>query len=521
MFRPFSARLVMRQLSATLPLVTTANMGEKQQAIEVQRDSATDWKRIRIASALLIIPCFWHEFLVCVDLGSHTYAAWMAVLATAGKAPGIYVVFQKTNILFDWLLSAMCLYFGYDAGEKIAVAITVLIFYWGAFAFLTSLAGKLRWDLAAPLAMFAYGWTFQTGLFNFYLSVGLALGALAGLWTRELRGRVICLVLLPLMLLAHPLGVCVFVGFAVFEIVSRRFETRGILGALVISTLVMVATRMYLARHYYVKYSDRPFWITTGPDQLVLYSNISLGLALVVLFLLIVLAVEAFDWRWPRTPEQKRKLILVGALYCIIKLAVSLLPDNVLWSATTAEASLLVNRATLVAAVLAVAVMACVPAHRWKTIAWGGVTFIFFAVLYLTTGNLSRLQRSAYDTVRAFPPGTRFVASGNWQPLLGVLNAHLAERACVLRCFVLSNYEIASNQFRVRARPDSPLVETNLPENDQMQDGIYVIREQDLPLFALHPCPAVGHVCVGKLAAGDQNGHPSVELGTAIAPAHP
>lgn len=499
----------------------TVNEAETQQPIEAQRDSVIDWKWVGLVSVLLIVPCFWHEFLVCVDLGSHTYAAWMATLVSAGKASGIYVVFQKTNILFDWLLSAMCVIFGYDAGEKIASAITVLLFYWGAFAFLTSFSGKPRWDLAAPLAMFAYGWTFQTGLFNYYLSIGLALAALAALWTRETRGRVVCLVLLPLVLLAHPLGICVFVGFAIFEVVSRKFGTRGIVTALVISTAIMIATRIYLTRHYYVKYSERPFWITSGPDQLILYSYIFVAIALITAVLIVVISVEAW-FRKPRPAgELRRGLILAGSLYLLIKLAISLLPDDVLWSATTAEASLLVNRATLVAGILAVAVMVCLPARRWTSIAWSVVSLIFFVSLYFTTGNLSRLQRSAYDTVRAFPPGTRFVASGNWQPLLGVLNAHLAERACVGRCFVLSNYEIASKQFRVRAQVGSPLIESSIVENDLMQNGKYVVREKDLPLFALHPCPTVGHVCVGKLAAGDRNGNPSVELGTAIAPAHP
>jgi hypothetical protein len=120
-------------------------------------------------SALLVLPCFWHEFLVCVDLGSHTYTTWIGVLIAAGKTPSLYLAPQKTNILFDWLLSASCAYFGYAMGEKIAAAIAVLIFFWGVFAFLNSVAGRMRWELALPLAMFSYGWTFQTGLFNFYL----------------------------------------------------------------------------------------------------------------------------------------------------------------------------------------------------------------------------------------------------------------------------------------------------------------------------------------------------------------
>jgi hypothetical protein len=501
--------------------VATETAKESTEQIEQSNASVTELKRIALVSALLVIPCFWHEFLVCVDLGSHTYSAWMAGLASAGKAPGLYVATQKTNVLFDWLLSAMCKCFGFAAGEKIAVTIAVLIFFWGAFAFLTSLAGKKCWDVAAPLAMFSYGWVFQTGLFNFYLSIGLALAALAALWSREVRTRWLCLVLLPLIMLAHPLGVVVFAAFAFFEFLSRKFHTRGLAVGVFVSVGLMLVIRSYLAARYYVTYSKRPIWLTSGPDQLVLYSRAYLAIAFVSLFLMLMVAIEAVDQRWTREPRQKSNIILVATLYLLVKAAISLLPDQVQWSGTTAMASFLVNRATLVAAVLLLALMALLQAHRWKTIVWGVVTLVFFGFLYVSTGNLSRLQRNTFDSVRTLPLGARLISSGDLLPLLGVKTPHVADRACVQHCFVINNYEIASNQFRLRAKSDTPLVEKNLAANDRMQDGTYLVRPEDLPLFSLRPCPDGKSVCLGKLAAGDQNGHPSIELGTALTPTHP
>jgi hypothetical protein len=504
--------------SQTVATVTTTESDEK---LGQRKDPITELKRVALISALVVVPCFWHEFLVCVDLGSHTYSAWMAGLVSIGKAPGLYIATQKTNVLFDWLLSAMCTYFGYGSGEKIAVAIAVLTFFWGTFAFFTSLAGNNRWDVAAPLAMFSYGWVFQTGLFNFYLSIGLALAALAALWSRDVRVRWLCIGLLPLIMLAHPLGLVVFTTFAAFEFLSKRFQTRGLAVGFLVCIALMVATRSYLASKYFVSYSTRPIWLTSGPDQLVLYSSAYFGIAFVALFLMLMLIIEAVDQRWTREPRQKLTLILIATLYLLVKAAILLLPDKVQWSATTAMASFLVNRATLVAAVLLLALMALLPAHRWKTMSWGALTLVFFGLLYFSTGNLSRLQRNAFDTVRLLPSFARLTAAGDWQPLLAVDNPHLAERACVQHCFVIDNYEIASNQFRLRARSASPLVERNLAQNDRMQTGTYVVLPDDLPLFTLRACPNGRSVCLGKLAAGDRNGHPSIELGTAITSAHP
>ena len=476
---------------------------------------------IAAASVLLVLPCFWHEFLVCVDLGSHTYAAWIATLISRGDAPGLYIATQKSNVLFDWILSASCTYFGYGPGEKIAAAIAVLIFFWGAFAFFTVLATKRRWDLALPLAMFSYGWTFQTGLFNYYLSVGLALAALAALWTRETRGRIVCLALLPLVMLAHPLGFVVFVAFAVFEEIAHRFAWRGVLIAFIASVISMVVTRSYLASHYLVSYSGRPLWTTTGADQLVLYGPLYVGLAFASLFLFVTVAIKVIDPRWSRPEEQRTKQILVGTLYILVLLAIVILPDEVVWNVTTSKASLLVNRATLVAAILLFALTAVSPSSRWRTASWGVISVVFFISLYISMGTLSKLQRSAYDTVRGLPPGVRLSASGNWQPLLGVNNPHLAERACVERCFIVSNYELVSNQFRVRVKFQNPLVSKDLRAIDSMQEGLYVVKPEDLPLFAIHPCEQRGKVCVGQLKAGDRNGNPSIELGTAVAPSNP
>jgi len=43
--------------------------------------------RMGLVSLLLLIPCFWQRHIEAVDLPSHLYNAWLAILIGEGKAP--------------------------------------------------------------------------------------------------------------------------------------------------------------------------------------------------------------------------------------------------------------------------------------------------------------------------------------------------------------------------------------------------------------------------------------------------
>src|SRR6478672_12255034 len=102
---------------------------------------------IAVASVLLLIPCFWQSRLQLGDLGSHVYNAWLAQLIESGRAAGLAIVPQKTNVLFDWILSALFRAFGAGPAQRISVAVSVLLFAWGAFAFATRVSGRRPWAL--------------------------------------------------------------------------------------------------------------------------------------------------------------------------------------------------------------------------------------------------------------------------------------------------------------------------------------------------------------------------------------
>ena len=137
------------------------------------------WPRLILISFAVILPCFWHRHIEAGDLASHVYNAWLAQLIQNGQAPGLYLVHQWNNVLFDFTLIGLAKILGLRGAERIATSAAVLIFFWGAFALVSSIARRIVWSLLPCIAIFAYGWTFEEGLMNYYISIGLAFFGLA------------------------------------------------------------------------------------------------------------------------------------------------------------------------------------------------------------------------------------------------------------------------------------------------------------------------------------------------------
>jgi hypothetical protein len=90
------------------------------------------------------------------------------------------------------------------------------------------------------------------------------------------------------------------------------------------------------------------------------------------------------------------------------------------------------------------------------------------------------------------------------------------DRACIGHCFLYSNYEPSTRQFRIRVQPGSPVVTASVDDCEDMQSGTYDVQEEDLPLKQLYQCDFrdLTRICVRDLAAGEQNGrlgfHPAL-----------
>src|SRR5580658_2777903 len=164
----------------------------------------------------MIVPCFWHRRIEAGDLASHVYNAWLAQLIEHGQARGLYIVHQWNNVLFDWMLLHASNVFGFAVAEKLVVSACVLIFFWGVFAFVRAASGRPPWLLAPCIAMLAYGYSFNMGFLNYYLSLGLASFSLALLWRGRGLELLLGLILLPFVLLAHPVGFLWLAGTALY-----------------------------------------------------------------------------------------------------------------------------------------------------------------------------------------------------------------------------------------------------------------------------------------------------------------
>ena len=202
----------------TLPKVSRSAPEQAPPDVTASRE----WAFFAGSSLLLLAPCFWLPRLQIGDLESHIYNAWLAQLIESGRAPGLAIVFQKTNVLFDWILSALFRWVGASPAQRISVAFSVLVFAWGAFAFVSRVSGRRPWHLMPLIGVLAYGWTLHMGFLNFYLSLGLCLWAMALAWHWTGRGMLAAALLAPIACVAHTLPVIWAAAIMVYACLWRR-----------------------------------------------------------------------------------------------------------------------------------------------------------------------------------------------------------------------------------------------------------------------------------------------------------
>ena len=186
------------------------------------------WRRSRViaAFAALLVPVYWLPSVQSVDLCSHLYNAWLTLLVERGQAPGLAIVPQWTNFLFNVMLVELLRYLESEWACRLAVSAAVLVFNAGVYLLLRNPQRGYPWALFPFQAMFSYGFVYQIGFFNFYLSLGIGLIArslLVGRFTplRAVGGGA----LLAVGILAHALPVLWAGGIACFFQIYRRLRT--------------------------------------------------------------------------------------------------------------------------------------------------------------------------------------------------------------------------------------------------------------------------------------------------------
>ncbi len=461
-----------------------------------------------LSSVLVLIPCFWHRHIEAGDLASHVYNAWLVSLIDQGRVHDLYVTPRSNNVLFDFLLYHTGRITGFENAEKVVVPACVLIFFWGAFALIAAASRRAPWFLSPAIAMVAYGFTFEMGFMNYYLSIGLAFLALALLWRKSTwTDRLLAAVLAIFIYLAHPVGLATFVGMLVYVKLSQMLRGWWRLLPFGLAMAALLALHLYLLRIRTAGWVGASFFLLNGADQLILFGLWYAVLAWAVL--LLTLVALFIGLRSHRLESDSFLAIQASAgLWLALLISAALIPQAMWLPQYSGVVAMFTTRATCISAILVILMLGCVRAQWWHVAGFGIVAIVFFSFLYRDTGRMNRLEMQAQSLLQRLPQGTRVLStlgpsagSRIWFVL------HIVDRACLGHCFTYSNYEPSTGQFWIRARLGSRTADPVSADTDLQQIGIYKVKPEDLPLVQIYQCRLedFDHLCMRELKAGEKN----------------
>jgi len=460
-------------------------------------DSQKRATKYALISILLLVPCFWQSRLQAGDLSSHIYNAWLDQLIESGRAPGLSIVFQSTNVLFDLILGALFKIFGTAAAQRISVSAAVLIFVWGAFAFASKISGRPCWTLLPSIAIAAYGWVFHAGFFNFYLSLGLCFWALTLAWEWT-RGRLaVAAVLLATAFLAHALPVAWAICVIAYVRLALQRRPRLFGGTLLAIALAGALINFTMDS----KWSPEQITMITGLDQVHVFDAkywfVYAGLLLVWgLQFARVLRQNGARNLFTGIPFQVCAITATGIL---------ILPNLLTIPGYKHALAFIAERMSLAVAVCICALLGTVQIRTYLTYSAAAVALLFFSFLYTDERLLNSFEDAMTEAVSQLPPGQR-VIGGVDDPYLRVNPlGHMIDRVCIGRCYSYANYEPSTGQFRIRVTAPNPMVISTYEESWQLQNGIYVVKDRDLPLYQVI-LDRAGRLTIRPLQAGAPSG---------------
>ncbi len=456
-------------------------MEESNTAPEAGMTGKRGWGWYVLASILVLAPVYWQPRVQASDLSSHIYNAWLTQLIETGRTQGLVVVRQTTNILFDLMLGSLFRLAGAEFAQRVSVSIAVLVFVWGAFRFVSVVAGRRAWHLLPCIAMLAYGWVFHMGFFNFYLSMGLCFWALSLVWEWKPRGVALALPLLLLGYMAHALPVVWTVGLCVYQYLATRIGPRLRVYVTASWLLAMVVVQIMAARVTFSNWSLQQIKMSTGADQVWVFDGKYYAVLVCLLVLWGMLFLDLLKSSGP-----SRVVSSIPFQLCVISAAaVVILPTTILLPGFNHTLVYIAERMSLGVGICVCALLATANPRVIERYAMLLVAVVFFGFLYRDERVLNLLEDRMDVVVAALAPGQR-VVSGVDDPDLHVFAVtHMIDRACLGHCFSYANYEPSTAQFRVRAVAENPYVMTSYKDSWRMQNGSYVVRERDLPVLQL------------------------------------
>jgi hypothetical protein len=458
-------------------------------------------------SLLIVLPCHWQPRIQAGDLSSHLYNAWLAQLIESGRAEGLVIVRQTTNILFDLVLDGLFRLFGAEAAQRITVSAAVLVFVWGAFTFASEASRRRPWHLMPCVGMLAYGWVYHMGFFNFYLSMGLCFWVLAAAW-RPTRIRVAAAAaLMVLAYTAHALPVVWTMCLLAYLWMARRVMPRRRVALTASFLISMLGVHVFVASTFVSRWSPQQISLSIGADQTWVFG---VKYYLVLAGLLLVWGLLFLDLLHLR--GMRRTVLGIPFQLCILSAAtVVALPDTILIPGFHHNLVYIAERMSLGVGICMCALLAAARPRYWERIGMVGLAGIFFVFLYADERALNRFEDGMQGVVAQLPPGKRIVNSVADATSRTNSVTHVLDRVCVGRCFSFANYEPSTAQFRIRTVRRNPFVVDSYADSWALQSGTYVPRESDLPLYQID-LDNRGGLVIKPLKAGTLCGKKSIEI---------
>jgi hypothetical protein len=386
----------------------------------------------------------------------------------------------------------------------------VLIFFWGAFAFVTAVNGARRWFLVPCLMMLSYGWVFHMGFSNFYLSCGLSLWALALILKRDAGPVLAAIVLLAVAYTAHAIPVAWVVCVVVYSRIAGRLSWGYKQALLVLSASGVVAAHLWIYHHYRSFSSFHQVLEASGVDQVWVfgykYIGVSVALGMLWGFLLLRKShVKGFRGLAGETYFQLCLLMALGIL---------LIPSRIQLPGYHAELSFITERMSLLQGVTICVFLAGADPPRWMRLGFLPLAALYFSFLYVDTRALNAVEQKMEELTSHLSLQDRVITSFEDPTARVQLWGHNIDRVCLGRCISYANYEPASLAFRVQAIAPNPLVFIDIADGGAMQQGGYAVRDSDLPFYQVTLCGS--ELCLRKLAAGDVTTHDILTITPAL-----
>jgi len=332
---------------------------------------------------------------------------------------------------------------------------------------------------------------------------------LALLWELRTSGLILAAILAPVTLLAHPLGFLLLLGVGLYRLLFRNLSERSKWILPAASVAICLAARFFVAGHkaYEVEWREAPVYTLTGAGQFHVFGARYLWFTVIVSILAVLSTVLGVRESPQLATFLKDRRALVE-LYGVSFLATVILPENLHLDPTGGWVGALATRLTLVTAIFGLAFLASLPPRLWHLLAYSAVAAVFFTFLYQDTALLNRLEDNTRRLTEQLPFGTRTLSTIFAPNDYRTIYLHIPDRACVGHCWLFSNYEPSTKQFRIRVQQGSPVVTASVDDSEDMQSGTYDVQEEDLPLKQIYQCDArdLTRICIRDLAADEKNG---------------